>query len=386
MININAVTCDDAWRQAAELVRKQGLAQESRTFRSTDVTTETLELLHAGMTIEDPRQRIVFSRPINPAFAIAEVIWILAGSNDLDFIAFWNPLMKKFSDDGILLHGAYGYRLSCDAEGEFGLYSDRNVRYFVPATLPFNQLKEAYNALHNTPHSRQVVLQVYQARTDFPVRDGTPRSKDIPCNLIADLKVRDGKLHWQQVMRSNDLFWGTPYNFIQWCSLQEIVAGWLGLEMGQYTHIASSLHVYQDHWAELRAMEFNDINGYELVEAEAIMPKVKLNGLPYNDADLRIESYDNWLPVFKLVLQAAVELTKATNVFEVESAVMKDDLYAIASINAAVAYQQWLCVLGAEVCRKIGAHDYALMWAERAGKYYQTSWLQWFNRKETGNG
>ena len=59
----------------------------------------------------DPMQRVVFSRAINPAFAIAEVIWILAGSDDLSFPAFWNPRMRRFSDDGLTLCGAYGYRI-----------------------------------------------------------------------------------------------------------------------------------------------------------------------------------------------------------------------------------------------------------------------------------
>lgn len=380
MININAVTCDEAWRQAAKLVRDQGLEQESRTFRSEN-TTETLELLHAAMTINDPRQRVVFSRPINPAFAIAEVLWIMSGSRDLEWIAFWNPLMRQFSDDGRTLRGAYGWRLSGNADGDFDSHNPDDSMYFMPGKLPFSQLKEACFALSAMPHSRQVVLQIYDVRDDFPVEDGTPRSKDIPCNLIADLKVRDGKLHWMQVMRSNDLFWGTPYNFIQWTTMQEIVAGWLGLGVGQYTHIASSLHVYQEHWAELKAMQFNGTKSE--VDLGNGIRQVEYKTWPINDAKLAISGYENWLPIFNLVLKATNELMKATDVFQVEAAVWKDDLYAIASPNAAAAYQQWLCLLGAEVCRKLKAFDYAQMWAARSGPYYQSSWMQWFERKET---
>ena len=45
-------------------------------------------------------------------------------------------------------------------------------------------------------------------------------------------------------MRSNDIFRGLPYNLIQFTTLQEIIAGWLGLEVGSYSHTVSSLHVY----------------------------------------------------------------------------------------------------------------------------------------------
>jgi len=50
-----------------------------------------------------------------------------------------------------------------------------------------------------------------------------------------------------QVMRSNDLFLGTPYNFIQFTTLQEVMAGWLGLDLGSYCHLSDSLHVYEEY-------------------------------------------------------------------------------------------------------------------------------------------
>ena len=59
------------------------------------------------------------------------------------------------------------------------------------------------------------------------------------------LKVRDGKLEWSQIMRSNDVLLGMPYNFVQFTGLQEILAGWLGLELGSYNHYSDSLHLYQ---------------------------------------------------------------------------------------------------------------------------------------------
>jgi thymidylate synthase len=59
------------------------------------------------------------------------------------------------------------------------------------------------------------------------------------------LKVRGGHLDWTQILRSNDFFRGTPYNFIQFTTLQELMAGWVGVVPGNYTHISDSLHVYE---------------------------------------------------------------------------------------------------------------------------------------------
>ena len=58
------------------------------------------------------------------------------------------------------------------------------------------------------------------------------------------LKVRDGKLEWTQIVRSNDLFLGVPHNFVQFTCLQEIMAGWLDIECGSYNHVSDSLHMY----------------------------------------------------------------------------------------------------------------------------------------------
>ena len=60
------------------------------------------------------------------------------------------------------------------------------------------------------------------------------------------MKVRDGKLEWLQVIRSNDLFLGVPHNFVQFMCLQEVMAGWLGVDCGAYHQVSDSLHLY-DH-------------------------------------------------------------------------------------------------------------------------------------------
>lgn len=389
MITINADTCDDAWRSAAALVKEQGTTQASRTFRSAN-PTETLELLHASLTIADPRQRVVFARPINPAFALAEVIWILAGSNDLNFIKFWNPIMAKFSADGATLSGAYGYRLGGNSMGEFdSILPHTGNGYFMPAQFYTNQLVNAYYALKNVPHSRQVVLQIWDVKQDFPVDDGKPRNPDIPCNLMSHLLVREGKLHWLQIMRSNDLMWGTPYNFIQWTSLQEVVAGWLGLEVGQYTHVASSLHVYQEQWPELLSLELTNWS-----PGEAIAPginKVHLWNPPTNTADARIVGYEVWKQNFKILLDAAVKLTQAKDTQEIfdinydaHGSWGLDEWFTYFDTqptSGPAAYCQWLAVLSAEACRKLGEDEDALHIIQFAGPYWKESWLQWYSRK-----
>lgn len=220
-------TADEVWLMAAS---KLGEASAVRAQSSRG--GETRELLGAVFTIRDPRQRWVVSRQpaMNPAFAIAEVVWIVSGRRDAAFLNYWNPKLPQFAGGGKNYHGAYGYRLR--------------------KHLGVDQLERAYRALQQNPDTRQVVLQIWDSSVDFPLPDGSPANADIPCNVCSFAKVRDGKLEWTQILRSNDLFLGVPHNFVQFTSLQEILAAWLGLEVGHYRHISDCLHVYvrdQEH-------------------------------------------------------------------------------------------------------------------------------------------
>lgn len=296
-------TADDVWRQAMSTLQ----SDEMCSFEQSRLGAMR-EILHANLYIENPRERWVVSRlpAINPAFAIAEVFWILAGSNDANFINFWNPSLPKFSGSGDTYHGAYGFRII----NQFGV----------------NQLERAYHALKNNPDSRQVVIQIWDAKSDLPNESGAPASQDIPCNLFSMLKVRNGKLEWTQVMRSNDLYRGTPYNFVQFTTLQEILAGWLGLDVGGYYQISDSLHIYESDCQELGSKAYSNVC--------------------LNSDNLAIdkEAFEN---AFKILWQKMVALTQPNLTDDEFDQVIKTD-------NVPTGYRNLLLTVAADCARRNG--------------------------------
>lgn len=214
-------TADESWLQVVEALRRDpnSPVQPSRGG-------PTQEILHAAIAVENSSARWVISRhpAINPAYAFAELIWTVNGRDDSAFLTYFNSKLPDLAGDGPTFHGAYGKRLR--------------------QHLGFDQFARAYHALKHNPDSRQVVLQIWDGRIDLPNDEGQPVSPDIPCNLVSLLKVRGGRLEWTQVMRSNDIFRGIPYDFVQFTCLQEIMAGWLGVRPGAYCHVSDSLHVY----------------------------------------------------------------------------------------------------------------------------------------------
>lgn len=190
---------------------------------------QTKELTHVCMSIADPTQRWVERRRpiINPAFAIAELVMLMNGSDEAALINAWNPALPRYQGRYERYPGAYGNRLKYS----FG----------------FDQLNRAYGALKDNPQSRQVVLEIWKPDIDLPQNMGKPNNDDIPCNICSLLKIRNGKLLWTQIMRSNDITFGLPYDFLQFTFLQEIMAGWLNIDVGEYMHISDSLHMYDNN-------------------------------------------------------------------------------------------------------------------------------------------
>lgn len=326
-------TANEVWRKAADKLLHQKNTVDGRTG-------EVFEILHSFISIEEPRQKWVYDRipPVSIGYALAELVWIMNGEDCSDVINYFNPQLEKFAGKARFYHGAYGKRI----RAHFG----------------FDQLEKAYCALQNTPESRQVVIQIYDTEVDFPIDNGRPRDDDIPCNICSMIKVRQGKLEWSQIMRSNDVLLGMPYNFIQFTGLQEILAGWLELEMGSYNHYSDSLHLYD-----------RDIPKVGIAEEATVD----------NDDSLSLRK-DETDKIYKEIYERMKSL--------VSSSIIEKDIYSLAQINFEyVAYNNMMLIIASYAAQKNHFDDLA---AELVGKcsnrVYVEMWNRWVARKGVNKG
>ena len=323
-------TADETWLQVVDALRTDAGIPEQPSRGGP-----TKEILHAAISIENPTARWVVSRfpALNPAYAFAELIWTLNGRDDSAFLVYFNAKLPELAGDGPTFHGAYGKRLR--------------------RHLGFDQFARAFQALQHCPNSRQVILQIWDGRIDLPTSDGGPVSPDIPCNLVSLLKVRSNKLEWTQVMRSNDIFRGIPYDFVQFTCLQEIFAGWLGIQPGAYCHVSDSLHAY-----------LKDLP--KILEATPVVQEADTSSLalPFAESEAVFQS-----------LAHAVEMI-------IDSSRSAYDL--LAALNACslpVGYKDMLAVLTAEGLRirgKIPAYQDAI--SSCANPLYRQLWGRWLKR------
>ena len=242
MIVIQGLSPNASYLRLLSLATQQDWPLEaSRVGPCRDLGTVTVEL--------DGGERTIFlsGRGWNPAFALVEAAWVLAGRNDVKSLTEFIANFGQFSDDGQTLHGAYGYRL----RHYFGL----------------DQIDAAVEELKANPESRRVVMSL------FAPGDLGLHSKDIPCNTHVALRRARGRLEMTVSNRSNDLWLGVPYNWFVFRALQYAIADRLDIACGIQRHISSCLHLYEkDVAAAYRVVGINR-------EADLDSEESKLTGL-----------------------------------------------------------------------------------------------------------
>lgn len=248
MIVIRAHDVNEALPKAIQMLQED----TARTIAPRD-GQKTLEFSEPVCTVyELPKQRVLFNaaRNANPFFHLMESLWILRGRADVKWLAQFNQQMKAYSDDGLIFHAPYGYRLR----------SAHNI----------DQIEEIIDLLHREHSTRRAVLTIWKPTLDLNVE-----SKDIPCNDMIFFKIRERRLHMTVCCRSNDLIWGAyGANIVQFSMLQEYIAAMVGVEVGEYRQISDSLHVYVDNplWAALKDIRPSsaDTSVYEKLGANPI--------------------------------------------------------------------------------------------------------------------
>jgi thymidylate synthase len=219
---VEADNIDIAWNYWYEKITEDAGTAESRDGAVVG------EILNAVTVIKDPTRCILKSpiRKLPMRYMIGELLWYLSGNPKLEAIQLYTHAWDRMSDDGERVNSNYGARIQnavCEESGE-----------------RFNQLEMVEHLLTIDPASRQAVIHIKQPR-DLVLHP----SKDVNCTVCLQFFIRDGKLYLTTYMRSNDLWMGFPNDVFQFTCIQIYLAMRLGVQLGTYTHIAGSLHLYQ---------------------------------------------------------------------------------------------------------------------------------------------
>ena len=129
--------------------------------------------------------------------------------------------------------------LSDDKQGFVYTYGNRLRKHFEG----IDQIGEAIRRLKNCKESRRAISVTWDPPTDT-------KQEEVPCMILVDFKIREGKLHTTGLWRSHDIYGAWFPNAVGLTHLSRYVAGEVGVEVGSLTIHSISAHIYQVNFEE----------------------------------------------------------------------------------------------------------------------------------------
>jgi len=195
-----------------------------------------------------------------------ELLWFLKGGTNTDYlhtngVHIWD----EWADNEGNLGPIYGYQWrNWNGDGK-------------------DQLAEVIEAIKTNPESRRLVVNAWNVGQ-------LNEMAIVPCHVMFQFYVSDGKLSCHMYQRSADVFLGVPFNIASYALLTHLVARECGLEVGDYVHSFGDVHIYLNHLDQV------DV---QLSREPKELPTLRLNPekMRVDDfelADIKLEGYEFW--------------------------------------------------------------------------------------------
>ncbi|MBI4035259.1 MAG: thymidylate synthase [Candidatus Chisholmbacteria bacterium] len=175
---------------------------------------------------------LVSLRKIPLRLFVAEQVWFLTGSRrPEEFLRKFTKIWDDFSSLSGVVTVAYGWRW----RNHFGR----------------DQIDELVRMLTKDSSNRQGVVVTWD-----PAGDGliAKQKLNVPCPFAFTVNIIGGRLNFHNLVRSNDMMLGFPHDVAGFALLQRMLAGYLGVGVGRYTHSISHGHIYDIHYDAARVL------------------------------------------------------------------------------------------------------------------------------------
>ncbi|MGA9098728.1 MAG: thymidylate synthase [Methanotrichaceae archaeon] len=199
---IRGRTISDAWHRGINLIWRQGA--EITDERGTRIK----ELLGLQVIVEDPYNDMIPSE------------------------YSWN---RERLDE-------YALQL-CSGEnpGFEYTYGERLRSWSLPGAIEVDQIEQVVHRLRASASTRRAI-----AVTWIPPVDTA--KDEVPCMIVDDFKLRDGRLNLQVFFRSHDFAGAYPANLYGLSKLLVNVSKEVGVIPGSISTVSASAHIYDHDW------------------------------------------------------------------------------------------------------------------------------------------
>lgn len=220
-----------------------------------------------GVLLEFSPKNFIFKNSVRSSkidYINGELEWYFRGMDDVGFISTYSGFWKNICNEDGSCNSAYGKLLFVD-KNEYG----------------FTQYQWALKKLKEDVDTRQSVMFLNGRQFQY---EG---NKDFVCTSYVIFFVREGKLYMRVHMRSNDAVLGTPNDVSFFSVLQQQMCRHINqecgysLELGTYSHIVDSMHLYSDKYDVVERMlkeEFlssSYVLDYDIIDTDGKFLKLK---------------------------------------------------------------------------------------------------------------
>jgi thymidylate synthase len=244
--------------------------------------------------------------------AIVELLWMLRGSTDTEFLVknnvkIWNPhASKEFLEKRGLdylpgeLGPVYGHQwVNWGAKWVSKKHPDRHLTI----SNGINQITNIIKTLVTNPFDRRIIIQAYN------VSDIDQMALP-PCHMtylfdVCDHRSQVKSLNCHVLIRSNDMFLGHPFNVAGASMLTSLIASVTGMKPGEVTIFISNAHVYINHIDQVKTQCIRTPYQYPLVRLPKFETDVGFDHPDYANqaykwlsnleySDFNITGYQSW--------------------------------------------------------------------------------------------
>jgi thymidylate synthase len=199
---IRARTISDAWHRGLNLIWRQGA--EITDERGTRIR----ELLSLQVVVEDPYQEMIPAQ------------------------YSWNEERLEEYAQQLLSGNNPGFEYT---------YGERLRAWSLPGMPALDQIEQVILRLKASANTRRATAVTWIVPVDA-------FNDEVPCMIVDDFKLRDGRLHLSIFFRSHDFAGAYPANLYGLARLLQYVSGQVGVEPGSISTTSASAHIYEHDW------------------------------------------------------------------------------------------------------------------------------------------
>ena len=215
---------------------------------------------------------LVTTKRVHIPSIVHELLWFLRGETNVAYLR----------ERGVTIWDEWA-----DERGELGpVYGKQWRSWEGPDGSTIDQISRVVETLKTDPDSRRLIVSAWNV-------GDLEQMALLPCHVLFQFYVAEGRLSCQLYQRSADVFLGVPFNIASYALLTHMIAQQCDLGVGDFIWTGGDCHLYINH------LEQADL---QLSRSPLALPQLQISRRPasifeYQMEDFHFVNYQHHAPI-----------------------------------------------------------------------------------------